>query len=294
MRATFLSGRLPRPAPILSRSERQLVAYAQAQGIINTTVGEDGKPVGDTGSLQGESLIALNKALAEATARRVAAEGAYRSGVAVGATAEVNASTQDLRQSRAALEAEYQDKRTLMKPDHPDMLSLRSRIASLIGRLAAKRRKLPQGAPTPYSPNIGSPMAERALQGRVASLKGSVLDLRGRSIQYTILQREVDTNRGLYDALLQRYKEVGVAGGIGTSAVSIVDRAEVPGGPYKPNLLLNLLLGLGAGLAAGLAAAVALEYLYDTIKTRDDVRHKLGLACLAQFPRQWTRASSRS
>ncbi len=49
-----------------------------------------------------------------------------------------------------------------------------------------------------------------------------MLDLRGRSIQYTILQREVDTNRSLYDALLQRYKEVGVAGGIGT--VAGVDR----------------------------------------------------------------------
>ena len=94
MRAISWKGRSPRPAPTLERSERQLVAYAQAQGIINTSVGEDGKPAGDTNSLQGESLIALNKALAEATARRVAAEGAYRSGIAVGATADVTASTQ--------------------------------------------------------------------------------------------------------------------------------------------------------------------------------------------------------
>ena len=100
-----------------------------------------------------------------------------------------------------------------------------------------------------------------------------------------LLQREVDTNRSLYDALLQRYKEIGVAGGIGTAPVSIVDRAKVPGGPHKPNLLLNLVMGLGLGLLAGLATAVALEYLYDTIKTRDDVRHKLGLACLGAIPK---------
>jgi len=282
----FLERQIAKSRTDLERSERQLVAYAQAQGIINTTVGEDGKPAGDTGSLQGESLVALNRALADATARRVAAEGAYRSGISVGATADVTASTQGLRQTKAALEAEYQDKRIMMKPEHPEMLSLRSRIDELDRQIVRETSQASSGrSNTLLAEYRGALSAERALEGRVAALKGSVLDLRGRSIQYTILQREVDTNRSLYDALLQRYKEVGVAGGIGSSPVSIVDRAEVPSGPHKPNLLLNLLMGLGIGLAAGLAAAVALEYLYDTIKTRDDVRNKLGLACLGAIPK---------
>ncbi|HEX8839153.1 MAG TPA: polysaccharide biosynthesis tyrosine autokinase, partial [Sphingomicrobium sp.] len=127
--------------------------------------------------------------------------------------------------------------------------------------------------------------AEQALQARVGRLKGDVLNLRGRSIQYTILQREVDTNRALYDALLQRYKEIGVAGGVGTAPVSIVDRAQAPTFPFKPNLLLNLLLGLGLGLAAGIAGAIGLEFVNDTIKTRDDVRRKLALACLGTVPK---------
>jgi len=282
----FLERQIAKSRTDLEKSERQLVAYAQAQGIINTTVGEDGKPAGDASSLQGESLVALNRALADATARRVAAEGAYRSGIAVGPTADVTASTQSLRQTKAALEAEYQDKRTMMKPEHPEMLSLRSRIDELDRQIAREASQASSGRNnTLLAEYRGALAAERALEGRVSVLKGSVLDLRGRSIQYTILQREVDTNRSLYDALLQRYKEVGVAGGIGSSPVSIVDRAEVPSGPHKPNLLLNLLLGLGIGLAAGLTAAVALEYLYDTIKTRDDVRNKLGLACLGAIPK---------
>jgi len=282
----FLEKQIAKTRTDLERSERQLVAYAQAQGIINTSSGENGMTSGDTNSLQGESLVAINRALADATSRRVAAEGAYRSGVAVGATAEVTASTQSLRQSRAALEAEYQEKRTLMKPDHPDMLSLRSRIEELNRQIARETSQASSGRNnTLLAEYRGALAAENALQGRVAALKGSVLDLRGRSIKYTILQREVDTNRSLYDALLQRYKEVGVAGGIGTSPVSIVDRAEVPSGPYKPRLFLNLLMGLGIGLLVGVAAAVALEFLYDTINTRDDVRNKLGLACLGAIPK---------
>ena len=281
----FLERQIAKTRSDLERSERQLVGYAQAQGIINTGSGEAGTTPTDANSIQGGSLIALNQALAEATARRVAAEGAYRSASLAGAL-DATQNTQPLRQARAALEAEYQDKRTLMKPEHPDMRSLRSRIEELDKQIAREGSAAAGGrASSLLAEYRGAAAAERALQGQVAALKGAVLDLRGRSIQYTILQREVDTNRALYDALLQRYKEVGVAGGIGTSPVSIVDKAEVPSSPYKPNLLLNLLLGFAAGLAGGLAAAVALEYLYDTIKTRDDVRHKLGLACLGAIPK---------
>ena len=99
----------------------------------------------------------------------------------------------------------------------------------------------------------------------------------------------MDTNRSLYDALLQRYKEIGVAGGVGTAPVSIVDRADAPTFPYKPNLFMNLLMGLGAGLLAGLAGAVGLEFISDTIKTREDVRSKLRLACLGAVPKTTAR-----
>ena len=282
----FLERQIAKTRADLERSERQLVGYAQSQGIINTGSAA-GSSSGDVGSLQGASLVALNTALAEATTRRIAAEGAYRGSRSGGNTVDVNSSTQGMRQAKAGLEAEYQDKRTLMKPDHPDMLSLRSRIEELDRQMQIETAQVVGGrSNTLLAEYRAAAAAERALQARVAGLKGSVLNLRGRSIQYTILQREVDTNRALYDALLQRYKEIGVAGGIGTNLISIVDRGEVPGGPYSPNLFVNLLMGLGLGLAAGLGLAVALEFINDTIKTRDDVRTKLGLACLGAIPKR--------
>jgi polysaccharide biosynthesis transport protein len=283
----FLERQIAKTRSDLERSERSLVAYAQAQGIINTGVGPDGKPIsGDAGSLQGETLITLNKALADATARRVAAEGAYRQALTTGPTSEVTASTQALRQQRAQLEAEYQQKRTFMKPEHPEMLSLRSQITELDRQIARESAQMSSGRTNTLLADYRAALsAERALQARVAGLKGAVLNLRGRSIQYNILQREVDTNRSLYDALLQRYKEIGVAGGIGVAPVSIVDRADTPSFPYKPNLILNLLFGMGLGLLAGLIAAVGLEFLNDTIKTREDVRTKLGLPCLGAVPK---------
>lgn len=283
----FLERQIAKTRTDLEHSERSLVAYAQAQGIINTTVGADGKPAGgDSGSLQGESLIALNKALADATARRVAAEGAYRGALATGPTSDVTTSTQALRQQRAALQADYQQKRTFMKPEHPEMVSLQAQISELDKQIARESSQMASSRNNTLLQDYrAASSAERALQGKVTGLKGAVLNLRGRSIQYNILQREVDTNRSLYDALLQRYKEIGVAGGIGAAPVSIVDRADAPGRPYKPNLLMNLLLGVVGGLLAGIGAAVGLEFINDTIKTREDVRNKLGLACLGAVPK---------
>jgi capsular exopolysaccharide synthesis family protein len=283
----FLERQIAKTRGDLERSERSLVSYAQAQGIINTGgTGQDGRPSGDTGSLQGESLVTLNRALADATARRVAAEGAYRQAAAIGPGTEVTQSTQALRQGKATLQAQYEQKRTFMKPEHPEMQSLQAQIDELDRQIARESAQMSSGRSiTLLGEYRAAAAAERSLQARVGQLKGAVLNLRGRSIQYNILQREVDTNRSLYDALLQRFKEIGVAGGVGMAPVSIVDRAEPPAAPFKPSLLMNLLAGLGAGLLAGLAAAVALEFLNDTIRTKEDVRTKLQLPCLGAVPR---------
>jgi capsular exopolysaccharide synthesis family protein len=286
----FLERQINKTRGDLERSERAVVAYAQQQGIINTGSAStaDGKETGssDTNSLQGESLVQLNQALAAATAHRVAAEGAYRQALATGPTSDVNSTVLPLRQQLATLQAEYQQKREFMKPEHPEMLSLQSQINELQRQIASQMSQASSGRLNGLLADYKAALeSERALQGRVAQLKGAVLNLRGRSIQYTILQREVDTNRSLYDALLQRYKQIGVAGGVGTAPVSIVDRAQAPTSPYKPNLLINLIVGFGLGLLAGIGTAVGLEFLNDTIKTREDVRRKLQLACLGAVPK---------
>ncbi|WP_426267474.1 hypothetical protein [Sphingomonas sp. LHG3443-2] len=169
------------------------------------------------------------------------------------------------------------------------MISLRQRIDELGQQIAREASQVSAGVNNTFGAEYrGAVAAEQGLQGRVNSLKGQVLDLRGRSVRYGILQREVDTN-SLYDALLGRYKEIGVAGGIGTSPISIVDRAEPAGAPFKPNLPRNLLAGLALGLVGGLGAAVGLDLLRDTIRTREDMRSKLGLACIGQIPKRQTK-----
>jgi capsular exopolysaccharide synthesis family protein len=288
---TFLQNQIVKVKSELEKSERQLVAYATRQGLINTSR-DITRAGGDTNSLTGESLIQINEALAQAQTKRIFAEQAYRQALAIGSTQDVASSTASMRQQRAYLESEYQDKLSSFKADYPDMVRLRTRIDTLDQEIARETG-------TMRGSRVGSALAEfraaaaaeRQIQSKVNQLKGDVLALRSRSIQYNILQRELDTNRSLYDALLQRYKEIGVAGGIGTNQVSVVDRAEVPGGPYKPNLPLNLAIGLALGLMSGMGGALAIEFVNDTIKTPDDVREKLHLASLGVIPRKQGQAS---
>src|SRR5204863_244980 len=126
---------------------------------------------------------------------------------------------------------------------------------------------------------------ERALKAQVDALKSSYLDLRRRSIQYNIYQQEVDTNRALYDGLLQRFKEIGVAGGVGINNIAVVDAADVPQKPSRPRLLLNLAIALFVGLGLGVLVAFALEQMDEAIADPSEVERQFGLPLLGSVPK---------
>jgi capsular exopolysaccharide synthesis family protein len=126
---------------------------------------------------------------------------------------------------------------------------------------------------------------EQMLKGQLSSLRTQTLDVDSRSIQYNILKREVDTNRELYNGLLQRFKEVGVAGDVRANNISVIDRAEAPLFRFKPSLGLNLAVGMLLGLMLGVLAAFVREFLDDTLKTPDDIEQRLRLSVLGVIPR---------
>jgi capsular exopolysaccharide synthesis family protein len=120
--------------------------------------------------------------------------------------------------------------------------------------------------------------AALAAQNRVAE------QLTQDSIQYDILKREVDTDRQLYEGLLQRLKETDVSAGLKSANVHIIDRGHVPRLPSSPNVPLDLTLGLVLGIIAGVVAACGVEYLDRTVKTPEDVERELRVAFLGAIP----------
>lgn len=276
----FLEDRIASTRAKLEDTERQLVGYAASQGIIE--LGSDEKGAGRQ-SLEASMLVTLNTALAQARTDRIMA--AQRSQQARGgrATTEANASPvlQELLRRRAEAQAEYDAKLTTYLPALPAMIALHQRIESIDQDIGRERGRFSSGANLDYQAAVAR---EHELQDRVDGLRSKMLDLRSRSIQYTILQRDVDTNRALYEALLQKYKEVGVAGGIGTNKVAVVDSARPPKGQISPRVFNNVLLGLLVGLFLGLVGAFLFEFIDDTIKSPEDVRTKLHMTLLGVMP----------
>lgn len=260
----------------LEESERALVAFATRENIVATD---------ETGvSLEGRNLGALNAALAAAQDDRIRAQAAWRQvsgGGALPAAAIANSILNSLQQQRAGLQAQYQQQLQVYKPDYPSMQQLRGQIEELDRQIEQERGAVRASIRAEYD---AAQARETMLTQQLAALRTQTLDVDKRAIDYNILRREVDTNRQLYDGLLQRYKEIGVAGGVGNNNISIVDRAIAPSGRFKPNLPLNLAIGLALGLALGALAAFVAEFLDDTLKSPEDVEQHLRLAVLGVIP----------
>ena len=273
---TYLEDQLKLVKAKLEQSERKLVAFAQQEGLVST--GENGQ------SLATQNLTQLNAALANAQDQRIRAQARWRQASSGAMPADMigNSSIRPLQQQRAQLQGQYQLKLQTFKPDYPEMQQLKGQIDELARQIAAENGSVRASVRAEYE---AAAAQERMLMSQIATLRTEALDVDGRSIQYNILKREVDTNRELYDGLLQRFKEVGVAGDVRSNNISIIDRAEVPGWRFKPNLMLNLAIGLLLGGMLGVLVAFLLEFLDDTLKTPDDIEQKLRLAVLGVIPR---------
>jgi succinoglycan biosynthesis transport protein ExoP len=272
----FLEERLSQLKSKLEESEKQAVQYADDKGII--TVGE-GKTVVDA------DVEAINTKLTEARYEKMRLELVWQrvenaDGLEI-AEIRNNETVQENRKLRSELSAQYQQKLNVYKPNYPEMVQLRSQISELDDQLAKAVREVKADIKSTYeAARVSVAMLEAELQ----KSKDTLVEQRNRSIQYNILQREVDTNRQLYDGLLQRYKEIGVAGGIGTNNVSFVDKAALPTSPASPKITRNLLIGLLGGLLLGCMVAFGLDFLDETFKVPEDLERESGLPVIGVVP----------
>lgn len=280
----FLEERLASLREQINNSERQLVAYAAQQGIVNLPAAQAGD---DSGALPERSLVAddlaaLNRELASATADRIAAQSRLRSASSSAPEALENQAITGLRQRRAELAGDYAKMLVQFEPTYPPAVAIQEDIEQLDSAIAREESRVGQTIRGQYEATV---LREQQLRARVDDLKGGLLDSRRRSIQYNIYQREAETNRELYNALLQRYKEIGVAGGVGVNNISIVDPAPLPERPSSPQLFLNLLIALLFGTLAGAGVAIALEQIDQGISDPSDVERLVGLPLLGTVPK---------
>ena len=261
----FLEQRLATLKERLEESERELVLYGSDTGIVTLDQIRDpnGRAIANR-TLTGATLEQLARELNTATAQRIAAEA--RLGADGENTAEAISSNTlaNLRNQRSAAAAEYARLSVQFAAEFPSVIEAKQQVEEIETAIAAEALRITAARERQYAEALER---ERELEAEVATLKRELDAQNQANIQYAIFQREADTNRELYDALLQRYKEIGVAGTVGVNNIAIVEPAISPDEPSSPVLLINLAIALLVGVGLAGATAFALEQIDEGVRS---------------------------
>ena len=283
----FLRNQIGEAQQRLSRSEREAIGYARSAQLIDTS-NASGSMANDSGpqSLTTASLVGLNQALFEATAKRVVAEQRWN----VAQSAELltipevaaNPTVQQLQQQRALVQGQYQQELQTRRADYPTVQQFAARGAELNRQITSIATNVKNTLREEFA---SARAQESGLRATIERLKTTTLDEQSRSIQLSILRREANTNRQQLDALLKRYNEVNAQAGVQLNNLSVVDRAEVPSSSYWPSAPLNAALGLVLSLLLSAIYVLGRENLFEMVRTPEDVTGRLHLPLLGAVPR---------
>lgn len=285
----FLSEQLAEAKVKLETSERALNDYARKAGLIRTSSGDssNGKTdTSNTGSVTTSSLVMVNAAANDATAKRIQAEARWRavgSGSTLNSTEVVtNATVSGLLSERAKLKAALEEDRANHLDDYPSVRAKQNQLAALDRQIQGNVDNIRNSVRSEYLAALG---AERELLTQTARLKSETLSEQDRNVQYGLIARETETNRQVYDGLLERYTQLNAIAGVSTSNVYLIDKAETPYSPSSPNLMKNLLFGLIMGIGTAAVVVFLKDQFDDSIRVPEDVEPKLGLPLLGVVPR---------
>jgi succinoglycan biosynthesis transport protein ExoP len=237
-----------------------------------------------------QKIMDFNKAYLEAQAQRLSLEAKLQelrqivqnpAGAQTIFTVADNPLTAKLTSEMADLETEKSRLLKIYKDKHPAVLKIDAQIGQVKQQLGTELKNTLGAVETEYKV---ARAREEALLKQVNSIRREGQELTEKEVQYQNLQRDLEANQQLYDSVVKRLKETGVAGGLENSNVRIVEEATVPGAPIYPRKRWNLGMSVVAGLVLAFGVAFGLEYLDTTVKTPDDVERYLGLPVIGVVP----------
>lgn len=269
----------------LEESEQESILYARDTRIIDASDGVNtDSDSGAPRSITTANLVQMNSNLSKAKTDRILAEQKWLAirGKPLFAIAEVisNSAIQNLQAEKANKEAEYRELLDRYKGDHPLARQSSSQVSSINAEINSIARNIKQSIRNEYEIAIRQ---EKSLSSSLEEIKNDTLNEQNKRVQLNLIGRDVDTNRAQYQALLERYKTVITSADVVTNNISIIDRA-VLGQQIAPRPLINILLAGFIGVALALFAAFLRETFDDSIRSPDDVSHKLGLPLLGTTP----------
>jgi len=192
-----------------------------------------------------------------------------------------NSAVVDAKNALATLAAQQQSLSARYLPGHQKMADINAQVDNARRRLIAERTTVLENIRNEYNALVTQ---ERSFSQQLAEQQAKVNDLDKKGGSYNILRRKADSERTVYQTLLQQQKELAVVANSRANNVQVMDKAEVPGTPILPNPRKDWITALIAGITVAMGLAFGIEYLDDTVKTPEDITHRLKLPLLGLVP----------
>ncbi|MEX2489648.1 MAG: polysaccharide biosynthesis tyrosine autokinase, partial [Pseudomonadales bacterium] len=273
---SFLRTQLTDMQANLERADQSLQDFARRQGIADLEARM---------LLANDKLASLEETLTGIQREKVLLEiknNRIRAGQGNNLPEIVNSNLiNQLQQQLIQYRADYSELLGQFKPQYPRAMELQGRIDQLEQQIQAERRYLQDSLISQYQSLVEQ---EEALRSAIEQQEEQLLTLNQRSVQYNILKREVETSRELYNGLLQRMKEIGVAAGVRENNVAVIDEAETPLAPFKPRMRFNALMALILGGLGGTGLAFFLQFLDNTVRRPEDIEALVDMPSLGLVP----------
>ena len=267
-------------------SQEKLVKYQKEHQILG---------IDDKQNITTAKLDELNKELTAAESARMEKESVFRladggdteSAAAVAGSSSVKGSGSSsglldkLESTKADLKIQIAQVSTQFGPAYPKLAELNNQLHEIEAQIQGEMKRVGGRLRGDY---LAALQRENMLRAALEEQKQQENKLNESAIEYSLLKRDFETNRTLYEGLLQKLKEAGVTAGLRSNNIRPVDIARTPGSPAEPNVPRNLGFALALGLTSGIGLAFLLEGVDNTVRTPEQAQSISGLPSLGMIP----------
>jgi capsular exopolysaccharide synthesis family protein len=257
-------------------SQEKLVRYQKEHDILG---------IDEKQNIVTSKLDELNKELTAAGGDRIQKESAYKLASSgnpeIFAKSESNSLINQLRTQESDLKLKYAEATTEFGSSYPKVMQLGNQLKQVEASIQAEDERIASRVQNEY---LSALQREKLLSAALDVQKQEANHLNESAIEYNLLKRDAESNRQLYEGLLQKLKEAGVSAGLRSSNIRIVDVARVPTSPSAPNIPRNIALGLALGLFGGIGLAFVLDSLDNTVRTPEEAQIISALPSLGIIP----------
>jgi len=261
------------------QKEHEILGIDEKQNIITSKLDELNRELtaAESDRMEKESLYHLVQSEDLDTVAAAATNASSDRGSVAGASSLL----EKLREQDADLKIQTAQLSTQFGPSYPKVAELTSQTKEVEAQIQIELKKALGRVRGEY---MAALQRENLLSGAMDKQKQQANQLNESAIEYSLLKRDLETNRTLYEGLLEKLKEAGVTAGLRSNNFRTVDVARVPTTPAEPNVPRNLAFALALGLTTGVGLAFLLEAVDNTVRTPEQAQVISALPSLGMIP----------